>query len=379
MFMKRPTTWIGIATAFLFQLIFSVVWMTGYDGVTDRIENLRVGIVNEDEGLGVRVAEQLKSVLPVKTEALADMADAEKALNERGLQMVIRIPASFSADATAADKKAAIEYRLNESNPATIKTMMTGLSAQATAAVNKAIVAQGVQGALIQAKLPDDRAKPAAEALSERVTARIVSDNPVDGMNNQMVPMMLVLASYVGAMIMGMNLEQSSMMLAGQAGRWQRFAARGAFNVAAAALVSLVGASLVSALGSGAEQGFLALWGMLFLVMLTFLFVSQMFLLLFGMGGMLFNILALSAQLVSSGAMVPRELLSGFYHGLGEALPATYAVEGMMNVLFGGPGIGGPAAGLTIIAAAALGLGAVAVAVKRGRQPLQAAAVSRQA
>jgi len=257
--------------------------------------------------------------------------------------------------------------------------MMTGLSAQATAAVNKAIVAQGVQGALIQAKLPDDRAKPAAEALSERVTARIVSDNPVDGMNNQMVPMMLVLASYVGAMIMGMNLEQSSMMLAGQAGRWQRFAARGAFNVAAAALVSLVGASLVSALGSGAEQGFLALWGMLFLVMLTFLFVSQMFLLLFGMGGMLFNILALSAQLVSSGAMVPRELLSGFYHGLGEALPATYAVEGMMNVLFGGPGIGGPAAGLTIIAAAALGLGAVAVAVKRGRQPLQAAAVSRQA
>jgi len=29
---KQPTTIIGIAAALLFQLIFTVVWMTGYDG-----------------------------------------------------------------------------------------------------------------------------------------------------------------------------------------------------------------------------------------------------------------------------------------------------------------------------------------------------------
>ncbi|MFC5701857.1 YhgE/Pip domain-containing protein [Cohnella faecalis] len=369
LFFKRPTTWIGLATALMFQVIFSVVWMTGYDGVSDRMGNLKVGIVNEDPGFGAKIVEQLRTTLPVQTEVFADSQSAEHALNERELQMVIRIPAAFSADVATPDKKAELEYLLNESNPATIKSMMTGVSSQVTAAVNKIAVAQGVQGALSTANVPADQAANSASALSERVVSNLVTTNKVNGMNNQMVPMMLVLASYVGAMIMGMNMEQSSMALAGQAGRWQRFAARGIINLGASVVVSLVGATLVSAFGGGAEQGFGTLWLLLFLIMLTFLFVSQLFLLLLGMGGMLLNIVTLSAQLVSSGAMVPRELLSGFYRGLGDALPATFAVEGTMNVMFGGPGIGHAATGLLIIAGAALALGALAVAAKRGRAP----------
>lgn len=32
-FIKQPSTIAGILTAMMFQLIFSLVWMTGYDGV----------------------------------------------------------------------------------------------------------------------------------------------------------------------------------------------------------------------------------------------------------------------------------------------------------------------------------------------------------
>jgi len=369
-FLKRPTTWIGIVTALMFQLIFSVVWMTGYDGVSDRMNRLHVGIVNEDAGIGAEVAKQLQSSLPVRTEIIADLEAAQEKLDDRELQMVIRIPPSFSADASDPSKTASIQYMLNESNPATIKSMMTAVADQVTASVNKMAVGQGIAQTLTQA-MPSDQASAAAGSLSERVVSDMQSIHPVKGMNNQMVPMMMVLASFVGAMIMGMNMEQSSMGVAMStgAGKWGRFAARAWINIGAAFVVSLIGTLMVEAFGGQTDQGFLALWGIVFVLLLTFMFVSQMFLLLFGMAGMLFNVLALSAQLVSSGAMVPRELLPDFYVNLGNVLPATYAVRGLMDVLFGGGDLSESFGILALIAAIAVIVGALAVALKPQKLP----------
>src|SRR5690606_19839559 len=134
--------------------------------------------------------------------------------------------------------------------------------------------------------------------------------------------------------------------------RWQRFGARVVINLVSSVIIALVGTSLVMALGGQSDNGFLAVWGFQALFLLTFMFVSQLFLILFGMGGMLFNIMLLSAQLVSSGAMLPRELLSDFYNSLSWFLPATYAVEGSMNLLFGGPGASHAVFGLLLVPAA---------------------------
>jgi YhgE/Pip-like protein len=364
-FMKRPTTIIGIGTALLFQLIFSVVWMTGYDGITDRTDQLRIGVVNEDQQLGAMVAANLAEQLPVQVQAVDELAAAERMLDERELQMVVHIPADFSARAQAADQTAEIAYTINESNASLIKSMMSGIAGQITATVNKQAIAGGAAQMLAGLELPEQQAQQMAGALSERVASEFKYTNPVQGVNNQMVPMMMVLASYVGAMIMGMNLEQSNMAVAAAAGRWQRFGARVVINLVSSVIVSLVGTSLVMALGGQAESGFLAMWGFQALFILTFMFVSQLFLIVFGMGGMLFNIMLLSAQLVSSGAMMPRELLSDFYNGLSWFFPATYAVEGSMNLLFGGPDIGDAAVGLLLVLAVATVLGIAATAVRK--------------
>ncbi len=364
-FMKRPTTLIGIGTALLFQLIFSVVWMTGYDGITDRTDHLRIGVVNEDRQLGAMVAASLAEQLPVQVQAVDELASAERMLDERELQMVVHIPADFTARAQSADQTAAIRYTINESNASLIKSMMSGIAGQITATVNKQAIAGGAAQMLAGLELPEQQAEQMAGALSERVASAFTYTNPVQGVNNQMVPMMMVLASYVGAMIMGMNLEQSNMAAAAQAGRWQRFGARIMINLVASIVVSLAGTSLVMALGGQAENGFLAMWGFQALFILTFMFVSQLFLIVFGLAGMLFNIILLSAQLVSSGAMMPRELLSDFYNGLSWFFPATYAVEGSMNLLFGGPGIGDAIVGLLLVLAAAVALSVVATAARK--------------
>lgn len=364
-FMKRPTTWVGIITAIMFQVIFSVIWMTGYNGVTDRIDKLHIAVVNEDQQMGAQIASGLVQNLPFSMNQINNIDEAKQQLDERELQMIVWIPADFSQNAAAADGTASIQYFINESNPALIKSIMSGAAAQITAEVNKQAVTGGIQTVLGNMKLPAEQAGAAAQGLSERVTSEIQSTNVIQGMNNQMVPMMLVLASYVGAMIMGMNFEQSAMAISATVSRWKRFAARSILNAAAGVVVSLVGSSLLAAFGGQMTQGFLHIWLFQLLFVLTFIFVSQMFIYLFGMSGMLFNIMLLSAQLVTSGAIVPRELLSDFYVKLGDILPATYAVEGSMNILFGGPAATADALTLSIIAIAAIAVSALAVAVKR--------------
>lgn len=370
-FMKRPTTWIGMITALMFQVIFSVIWMTGYNGVTDRVDQLKIAVVNEDQQMGQQIAGSLIQNSPFDVRLVDSIDEAKQQLNERELQMVVRVPADFSQKAAAADGSASIQYFINESNPALIKSIMSGAAAQITAEVNRQAVAGGIRTVLGNMSMPAEQAAAAAQGLSQRVTTDIQSTNMVKGMNNQMVPMMMVLASYVGAMIMGMNFEQSSMAVSATVGRWRRFATRSIINVAAAVLVSLVGSTLLASFGGQMTQGFLHIWLFQLLFLLTFIFVSQMFLYMFGMAGMLFNIIALSAQLVTSGAIVPRELLSDFYIKLGDALPATYAVEGTMNILFGGPAATSDALALCIIGVIAAAVSLLAVAVKRQAVPQQ--------
>ncbi|RJE87675.1 DUF3533 domain-containing protein [Paenibacillus sp. 1011MAR3C5] len=369
-FMKRPTTWVGIITAFMFQIIFAVIWMTGYNGVTDRVDQLRIAVVNEDTAMGQQIAANLAEKLPFDIVQSASLEEARADLNEREIQMVLHISASFSEQVGKPGEQADLHYYLNESNPALIKSMMSSVASQITAEVNRTAVTMGIQKTLTGMQMPDDQAASTAPLLAERVKGVVESSNVVEGMNNQMVPMMLVLASYVGAMIMGMNLEQSSMATAASVSKWRRFGTRAIINVVSSVLVSLVGAALLVALGGQLDHGFLYLWGFQCLFLLTFMFVSQMFLFLFGMAGMLFNIMLLSAQLVSSGAIVPRELLSNFYTGLGEWLPATYAVDGTMNILFGGPGVSSDAGMLVAIALAAIAVSAIAVFAK-GRQAVR--------
>lgn len=368
-FLQKPTTITGILTALMFQVIFSVIWMTGYQDVHDNVDKLRITVVNEDMEFGVAIVQSLTDSLPFQIEEQENLAAAQKLLNERDTQMVFHIPSSLSQDIRSEEGQATLHFHINESNPAMLHTLMNGVADRIVATVNKQAVGQAVAGVFSNMQIPEQQAALMGIGLSERVTGEINTVHPVSSMADQMVPMMMVLASYVGAMIMGMNFEQSSLAIGGTMSKWRKFAVRSMWNVVAAILVSLLGTSLVILLGGQHAEGFLTVWLFQALFVVTFMFTAQIFLLFFGIPGMVFNIILLSLQLVSSGAMVPRELLSDFYYGLSAFMPATYAVEGMMNILFGGPGIGASASALLLILCIAIVLGLTAVAWKKSPRP----------
>ncbi|UQZ36043.1 ABC transporter [Paenibacillus sp. PK3_47] len=370
--LKKPPVIIGIVTALMFQVIFSVIWMTAYSGVNDRTHELTVAIVNEDGAKSQAIADTLAEMLPFHTVADLDNAGALDQLEHHKVHMVLNLPAGFSDQLQTPGSKAQINYTINEANPVTIKSMMQGVSQNVTSMINQQASAQGVQAVLAASGTPADQAGAAAASLTSRVEGTTTNLNQVNGMNNQMVPMMMVLASYVGAMIMGMNMQGAMGMLAAVHSRMSLFGARVMINIASALLVSLVGSMLIHVLGGQFEQGFFAFWMFQALFLCTFMFFSQFFVILFGPAGSVFNIIALSLQLVSSGAMVPRELLNGFYSGLGQYLPATYAVKGIMSVQLGGPGAGEAAGTIVIILAVAFVLSLLVTLFKKGRVPAAA-------
>lgn len=373
-YFKKPATVIGIATAMMFQIIFSLIWMTGYNGVTDNVNQLKIAVVNEDPAMGANIVEQLAGSLPFQLVKESSLDQAQDKLNEREVQMVLHLPADLSKQLQAQGQQAEIRYVINESNPALIKSMMQSVASGVTAAVNKEATVAGAEAVLKQAKVPAPQAQAIAQGITDKVKSNIAYTNTVQGMNNQMVPMMMVLASFVGAMIMGMNVQQATMQLGPDFSRWSKFGARVVINLASSVVIALIGTSLVVAMGGQHAGGFVSVWLFQALFLMTFMFFSQMFLIIFGMAGMLFNIAMLSVQLVSSGAMVPRELLGSFYHSFSQYLPATYAVEGGMNLLFGGPSAAGDAGALACILLVCAAAGLLATGLrKESNKPNEAA------
>ncbi|MEC0227398.1 YhgE/Pip domain-containing protein [Paenibacillus alba] len=366
-FLKQGTTKVGIVTAITFQLLFSIIWMTGYAGVSDNTGNLKIAIVNEDQAMGTKIVQNLQANLPFHTEVVASNDEAQKQLNDRSVQMVMHITADFTKQLQTAGQIVPITYTINESNPSMTKSIMQAVAGNVTATVNKEAVAAGTTAVLTQMNpnLPAEQAAKIGQGLASKVTSDIQSINKVKDMPNQMLPMMLVLASLVGMMIMGMNFAVTGNVLGASLSKLGKLSARIVVTVVSAVGIGLISAGMVVALGGHVEKGFFALWGFESLFLLTFGLVAQMFLTLFGNAGMLFNIAMMSLQLVSSGAIVPRELLSNFYHTVSNAFPATYAINGIMNILFGGSGTGKEVGALFLIAGVALAIDVIVVSLKK--------------
>jgi uncharacterized phage infection (PIP) family protein YhgE len=90
-------------------------------------------------------------------------------------------------------------------------------------------------------------------------------------------------------------------------------------------------------MGVYSKQGFANMWMFQLVYVITFLFVAQLSFYVFSDAGGWINIALLSMQLITSGAMVPRELLPSFYQFISDYFPATFAVVGIMNLVNGGP------------------------------------------
>ncbi|MCP1181872.1 YhgE/Pip domain-containing protein [Paenibacillus sp. 1781tsa1] len=365
LFLKNGATIVGLITAVLFQVFFNIIWLSGYDRVNERMTELAVTIVNEDGVAAEPVAESLAAGLDFEIIPSESMEEARQLLTDREVYMIIEIPSGFMQQTGDLSKTVAVNYVMNESNVATVKSVMQNVAAQVTATLNREVQQNSIRGVLNQSGMPADQADGLALGLSSRVEAEVVRLNPVDNFSFSMVPMLIVTATFTGAMLLGMNLQKVSGELSGRAGKWERFWARNIVNLGAAFIVSLVGSGMMQIMGVSSADGWFMLWLFQLLITISFLFMAQLSLQLLGNAGAWLNSALLPLLMLSSGSTIPRDVMPEFYQFIGHYLPATYAVEGMMNLVLGGNGIGRDAMLLAVIGGVTLTLGALCTWIRR--------------
>ncbi|GAB6479522.1 YhgE/Pip domain-containing protein [Bacillus cereus group sp. MYBK71-2] len=332
-FLKRPGTYVGMVVALSFQLIFFCVWLTAYDGVNERADQMRIAIVNEDVNIGNKIAEGLQRNLPFQVKAERSVEKANKEMNDHVYDMIIEIPASFSKDINETGKSN-LNFHINQANAMMAKQMMEGAAKQIRDNVNKEVASykkQAIVGKL-QAVGPEN--VEVIKGLTEdSIDFTIHKVNDTKGFSVNMVPLMIVLASFVGAMIMSMELSKVAIEVKGS---WSNFLSRQIINGTVSILLACITIGLMKGFQIEMHETVGSIWVFQAIVFFAFLSLTQMFLTVFGNAGMIFNIISLSLQLVSSGVIVPHEMLSKTYQTIGELFPATYAANGYYTIVFGG-------------------------------------------
>lgn len=338
-FLKQPVTIIGIITALLFQVFFSLIWITGYDHVTDRVDRLPIAIVNEDGASAKPIADGIAGSLQFVTRQDFTLKEAHKALEDREIRMIINIPQGFTGQISNPSGKAELRYLVNESNPQMVSNVMQTVALKVTASLNSQSSSTALSHTLDEMKLPQDQAEILKNVASDRISANVEIVNPTTNFAQTMVPLMIVTASFTGAMLLAMNLQKASYNLSNTFGKWDRLAARFIVMGGTAVLTSLVGTLMINSLGIHSSHGFFLMWLFEFTVILSCMFLAQLSLLLLGDAGAWLNIALLSVQMLASGATIPRDLLSPFYNWIGPFSPAYYAVNGMLDLVIGGTGV----------------------------------------
>ncbi|KRM96064.1 hypothetical protein FC19_GL001132 [Liquorilactobacillus aquaticus DSM 21051] len=349
-FFKYRETFVGIIIAFVFMLVFFCVWMTGYHGVTNRTDHLRIAIVNHDAALGNSIKKSLKKNLPFKVKYYSKKSAATTSMAHRNLDMIITIPKNFTKDIQST-KKPKIEYRISQANASLAKSIMNSAATSITEKINSKIHVYQQQLILkkfsegLEQKLPQ---KSVAVAISstlssalkktnqKAVESNIVQPNKAKDFSITMIPLLVLLASFVGSMIMSLNLNTVSSKIQDKFDKWPIFFSKQAINIIMSLVLALFTIILMQCFGVDFKTSIIETGTFEFFVYFSFLCFTQMMLIVFGMGGMLLNILSLSVQLVTSGVLVPKVMLSSFYQAISGYFPASYIADGYMSVLFGG-------------------------------------------
>lgn len=353
-FFKQRETLFGISAAIAFQLIFVTVWLTGYEGVYERTEQFTVGIVNDDSLFGEKITNEVHDNIPFQVTLFEDLSQAKLELDQRNINMLIHLPNEIT-EQLLANKNARIDYYINQSVPTLTKQIMETTADKLNEQVNeqvRVVIDENLFETIpqmISAESPskeleiiiEEAANQVVELMQEKsqispIQANVMKTNDKAGFSITMVPLLIVLASYIGAMLISQHLQFSQVKLRGHYNRTALFIGRQIINIFAAITISLLTVFLMYFFNINIESTFFVFWGFQAVLMFSFLALSQVFVMLFGNLGMVFNIALTAMQLVSSGAIVSRELLSSFYQGLGNILPATYGVNSYFSLIYGG-------------------------------------------
>lgn len=340
------------------------IFLPGYTAIPGNIDQLPIAIVNEDTGeVGAQIAENLKGQLPfeeIKTNisnkaALEDLEDNELAL-------VIHIPEAFSANLQNGDVSSSIDFTVNEASATVVASTMNQVVSQINTQLSTQFSQQTAEGILMNLNVPKEQAQEMAEKIDNSYVGNIVTINDIpDGMHNNMLPMFLTMALYVGAMIAAMQLVGAFKANRGKATKTRLFVYVQVTAVIIGILAGLISAAIAFGINDVSGEMFIQIWGQQILnYWVSFNFTATV-IFLFGEAGMLLNIPVLLFQTIANGATISRDLMYAPYEWASYISPMYYSVQAYFANIFGSTSVSPYLIGLTLVGIVAMLINIVVV------------------
>ncbi|MEK3800409.1 ABC transporter permease [Peribacillus sp. FSL H8-0477] len=329
-FLKTQGAIAAIFMGIFYCLCMLGIFLPGYTAIPGNIDKLPIAIVNDDAGeYGEKIASQLQENLPFK-EIQTDITNKQalKELNKNDLALVVHIPKTFSADMQNGETSSSIDFTINEAGATVVSSSMTSIVAEINNQLSAQFSQQTAQGVLMNFNLPEDQAADMAKQIETAYAGNIVTINEVpDGMHNNMLPMFLTMAGYVGAMIGAMQLISSFRQSRVKASKTRLFMYVQLTAILIAVISSLVALGITYLVNDPSGDLFFSTLGQQILNYMVCFNFTAILIFLVGDGGMVLNIPILLTQTIANGATITRDMMYAPYEWMSYISPMYYSVQ----------------------------------------------------
>lgn len=367
----------GVTSSVFMGVFYAVamlgIFLLGYTALPGQMDELKIAFVNDDKGKAAKqIEDQLIESLPFKT-IDTDLTNKEalKSLEDNDYALVIHIPKDFSKNASKGES-AQIDFTVNEASATMVASSMSSVVKEINAQLSTSFSEQTAQGVLMSMNVPEDQAKEISKQIEESYVGNYVVVNDVpDGMHNNMLPMFLTMACYVGAMIAAMQLVGSFKMFLGEAPKIRLFGyvQLSAFIIA---VLGTIAALIITYLVADVDTA--TIWKValqqILLYIVAFNFCA-MFTFLVGEAGMILNIPVLLAQTIANGATMPRDMMYAPFEVMSYITPMYHSVQSYFAIFFGSTDPVPHIWGLAAVGAGALVINLLIVTFLHRQKPLK--------
>lgn len=336
-FLKTRGAIASIFMGIFYSVAMLGIFLPGYAAIPGNIDKLPVAIVNDDAGeYGATVADQLQENLPFDTTTSLTNKQALHDLEENELALVVHIPETFSADMQNGETSSSIDFTINEAGATVVSSTMNSIVTEINNQLSAQFSQQTAQGVLMNFNVPEEQASALAEQIETAYVGNVVSINEVpDGMNNNMLPMFLTMAGYVGAMIAAMQLVAAFKESRGKASKTRLFLYVQGTALLIAVVSALAAAGITYLVNEPGGELFFSLTGQQILNYMVCFNFTAILIFLVGEGGMILNLPILLVQTLANGATITRDMMYWPYEWMSYISPMYYSVQAYYANMYG--------------------------------------------
>ncbi|WP_375104770.1 YhgE/Pip domain-containing protein [Paenibacillus sp. RS8] len=314
------------------------IFLPGYTALPGNMDDLKVAIINDDAGqYGAQISGQLSESLPFKT-IKTDISNkkATDELEHNKLALVVHIPEEFSANVQSGKVSASIDFTVNEASATMVSSAMSSVVGEINKQLSANFSEQTAKGVLMNFNVPEEQATAMAAQIENSYVGNYVVINDVpNGMHNNMLPMFLTMAGYVGAMIASMQLVASFKANRGKASKTKLFMFVQFTALLIAVLSTVAALAIAFSIADVDLSLLLPVAAQQILMYMAAFNVCAIMVFLVGEGGMILNIPILLMQTIANGATMPRDMMYTPYDWFGRITPMYYSVQAYLAQMFG--------------------------------------------